>query len=117
MTLGRVKVSDKKMTSGSTVWTSRINHSQNGNALVCGLSTRKIRTPLRDPEQHDVAQGFPKSLIVRRVKVGIDDVFVLFRWVFGILDRAVGSAPEPFRMLREPGMVGRALDGKVECDF
>src|SRR5262249_4865297 len=38
-------------------------------------------------------------------------------WVFRILDRAVGSAPEPFWMLREPGMVGRALDGKVERDF
>src|SRR5215831_16565808 len=73
--------------------------------------------PLPDPEQHDVPQGLPKSLIVRRVKVGIDDVFVLFWWVFRILDRAVGSAPEPFRMLREPGMVGRALDGKVERDF
>src|SRR6516165_2118054 len=73
--------------------------------------------PLRDPEQHGVAQGLPKSLIVRRVKVGIDDVFVLFRRVFRILDRAVGSASEPFRMLREPGMVGRALDSKVGRDF
>src|SRR6516225_5506957 len=73
--------------------------------------------PLCDPEQHDVPQGLPKSLIVRRVKVGIDDVFVLFWWIFRILDRAIGPASEPFRMLREPGMIGRALDGKVECDF
>src|SRR5262249_8505885 len=45
MTLGRVKASDRKMTSGWTDWTSRISHSQNGNGLVWGLSTRKMRTP------------------------------------------------------------------------
>src|SRR5262252_6210180 len=49
--------------------------------------------------------------------VRIDDVLILFWRVFRILDRAVGSAPEPFRMLRGPGVVGRALDGKVERDF
>src|SRR6266566_4525967 len=73
--------------------------------------------PLRDPEQHDVAQRLPKPFVVGSVQVRIDDVLILFWRVFGILDRAVGSAPEPFRMLREPGMVGRALDGKVERDF
>src|SRR6516225_4791454 len=72
---------------------------------------------LRDPEQHDVAQRLPKPFVVGSVQVRIDDVLILFWRVFGILDRAVGSAPEPFRMLREPGMVGRALDGKVERDF
>ena len=41
-------------------WTSRIIHSQNGSGLVCGLSTRKIFTPLLDPEQHDVAQRQPE---------------------------------------------------------
>src|SRR5215831_9503766 len=73
--------------------------------------------PLRDPEQDDVAQRLPKPFVVGSVQVRIDDVLILFWRVFGILDRAVGSAPEPFRMLREPGMVGRALDGKVEREF
>src|SRR5260370_40542795 len=60
---------------------------------------------------------FPRPFVVGPVKVGIDDIFVLFWRVFRILDRTIGFAPEPLRMLREPGMVGRALDGKVERDF
>src|SRR5688572_8089718 len=45
MTLGRVKASDRKMRSGSCRLSSVITHSQNGNDLVWGLSTRKIFTP------------------------------------------------------------------------
>src|SRR5258708_33560156 len=45
MTLGRVNASDRKMTSGELRLTSPMSHSQNGNGFVCGLSTRKIRTP------------------------------------------------------------------------
>ena len=43
--LGRVNASDRKIASGQRALTSRISHSQNGTGLVCGLSTRKIRTP------------------------------------------------------------------------
>src|SRR5215475_1901366 len=81
------------------------------------IDDAKYAHPLRDPEQHDVAQSLPKPFVVGSVQVRIDDVLILFWRVFRILDRAVGSAPEPFRMLREPGVVGRALDGKVERDF
>ena len=42
---GRVNASDRKTTSGSVRRTSPSSHSQNGTGLVCGLSTRKIRTP------------------------------------------------------------------------
>src|SRR2546430_2323628 len=42
---GRVKASDRKIASGQRAFTSRISHSQNGSGLVCGLSTRKLRTP------------------------------------------------------------------------
>src|SRR3954447_2898894 len=42
---GRVKASDRKSASGYSRFISVIAHSQNGNALVCGLSTRKMRTP------------------------------------------------------------------------
>jgi ribosomal protein L37E len=45
MTFGRVNASARKMTSACARCTSSIAHSQNANALVCGLSTRKIRTP------------------------------------------------------------------------
>src|SRR3954453_19857183 len=45
ITLRRVKASARKTTSRSTLWTSLISHSQNGNGLVCGLSTRKHLMP------------------------------------------------------------------------
>ncbi len=45
ITFGRVNASARKSTSGCSRLTSAIIHSQNGNGLVCGLSTRKMRTP------------------------------------------------------------------------
>src|SRR5579864_7679693 len=45
ITLGRVKASARKMTSGCSRLTSPISHSQNENGFVCGLSTRNTRTP------------------------------------------------------------------------
>ena len=42
---GRVNASARKITSGSVRATSASSRSQNGSGLVCGLSTRKIRTP------------------------------------------------------------------------
>src|SRR5262244_2499696 len=103
------------------IWVDGLNFSDQPlperKRLGMRIVDAKDTHPLRDPEQHDVAQSFPKSLIVGPVEIGIDDVFVLFWRIFRILDRAIGPASEPFRMLREPGMIGRALDGKVERDF
>src|SRR5262245_47306484 len=45
ISFGRVNASDRKITPGSRRLTSSIIHAQNPNDLVCGLSTRKIRTP------------------------------------------------------------------------
>ena len=42
---GLVNASARKSTSGSVRRTSLSSHSQNATGLVCGLSTRKIRTP------------------------------------------------------------------------
>ena len=42
---GLVNASARKITSGSVRCTSASSFSQNGSDLVCGLSTRKIRTP------------------------------------------------------------------------
>ncbi len=42
---GRVNASARKTTSGCRARTSAISHSQNGSGFVCGLSTRKTRTP------------------------------------------------------------------------
>ena len=45
MTSGRVKASARKITSGSRRCTRSISHSQNGNGLVWGLSTRNTVMP------------------------------------------------------------------------
>src|SRR5262245_25100864 len=45
MILGRVKASERKIASGRARFTSARHHSQTPNGLVCGLSTRKMRTP------------------------------------------------------------------------
>src|SRR3546814_4284836 len=42
---------------------------------------------------------------------------VLLRRILGELDGAVGAPVEPLRVLLDPGMVGRALDGEVEGDL
>ena len=42
---GRVNASARKITSGCDAWISPITHSQNRIDFVCGLSTRKTRTP------------------------------------------------------------------------
>ena len=42
---GRVNASARKITSGSVLSTSASRRSQNASGLVCGLSTRNIRTP------------------------------------------------------------------------
>ena len=46
MIFGRVNASARKMRSGHSRLRSRMHHSQNGSGFVCGLSTRKMRTPL-----------------------------------------------------------------------
>lgn len=43
--LGRVNASDRNTVSGCRARTSAIIHAQNGSGFVCGLSTRKMRTP------------------------------------------------------------------------
>jgi hypothetical protein len=45
MILGRVKASDRRITSGYSSWIDEISQSQNWIGLVCGLSTRNTATP------------------------------------------------------------------------
>ena len=45
MMRGRVNASERKISSGCFCFSSRMHHSQNANALVCGLSTRNTVTP------------------------------------------------------------------------
>ena len=72
---------------------------------------------LVDPEQHDVAQRIPQRAGIRGGKIGVDDVLIFLGRIFGIAHRSVRPALEPLRMRFQPGMIGRALHGKVERDF
>ena len=72
---------------------------------------------LVQPEQHDVAQGVPDRRQRAAVEMDVDDVLVFLRRVLGVFDGSVRPPVEPFRMLPDPRMVGRALDGEVDGDL
>src|SRR5689334_11574997 len=55
---GRVNASDKKIASGRTRFTSARHHSQNAKGLVCGLSTRKMRTPCSTQNKNTLVNSF-----------------------------------------------------------
>ena len=97
----------------SRAWMSAISHSQKRNGLVCGLSTRKIRTPCSTQNNttfrsssHSAAPGV--GLEMERV-----DVLIALRWVLCVLQRAIGTLPEPLRVIRGIRMVGRHLIGEI----
>ena len=69
------------------------------------------------PEQNDVAERVPHRRQAAAVELDVDDVLVFLRRVLGVFDGAVGSPVEPFRVLLDPGMVGRAVDGEVDGDI
>ena len=97
---------------------SAIIQCQNGSGLVCGLSTRKMRTPWSTQNWIDVAQRDPQCRHRRFcVEIGIDDVLVFLGRVFSIPDRSVGAPAEPVGMLAQPWMVRRALNGEIERDL
>ncbi len=116
ITAARVNASARKTTSRSRAWTSSISHSQNANGLVCGLSTRKTRTPRSTQYSTTSQQRVPQPAPVLAVEVDVVDVLVALGRVLGVLERAVRAVVEPLRVLAQPGMVGRALDREVERD-
>src|SRR5450432_2981128 len=61
MTFGRVKASARKMTSGCSRCIRAMTHSQNAKGLVCGLSTRKMRTPWPTQKENTSASAFHRS--------------------------------------------------------
>jgi hypothetical protein len=76
---------------GMLAFISAMHHSQKANGLVCGLSTRKMRTPCSI--QNSKTSGSSSHRAPRPV-VGLEvervDVLVLLGRVLGVLDRAVG---------------------------
>ena len=117
MMFGRVNASARKIVSGYWRRTSAIIHSQKWNDLVCGLSTRKMRTPRAHQNSIDALQLLPEAAPRGALEVDRVDVLVFLRRVLRVLDRAVRPMPEPFRMLAHPGMIRRALIREVERDL
>jgi hypothetical protein len=76
-----------------------------------------MRTPCADPVLEHADQRLPQRAPVRGLEVEGVDVLVLLGRVLGVLDAAVGTPAEPFRVLADPGVVGRALEGDVERDL
>nr|GFA32829.1 hypothetical protein [Tanacetum cinerariifolium] len=73
---------------------------------------------LLHPAEDHVTQFGPQARdSIRRIEVDVDDVLVFLRRVFRVADGAVGAPREPARMLFEPQVVLRALNGEIECDF
>src|SRR5690606_31594082 len=65
----------------------------------------------------DAFQLVPERLPVIGFKIERVDILILFGWVFGVLDTAVGSLAEPLGVFLDVGMVGRTLKGDVQGDF
>ena len=72
-----------------------MHHSQNGNALVCGLSTRKMRTPrsIQNSKTSRSASQSPRQSV--DLEVERIDVLVLLRRILRVLDGAVRAMVEP----------------------
>src|SRR5206468_7609111 len=82
----------------------RVVHPEHAHSLV-------------DPEFDDAFQLFPQWLPVFALHVERIDVFISFRRVLRVLDRAVGAPSKPFGMLADIRMVGRALVCDIQSDF
>ena len=85
--------------------------------LRVGVVDPEDADAVADPEVQDLLAGLPQGPAVGgvgRPHVERVDVLVLLRGVLGVLDRAVGPVVEPLRVLLDPGVVRRALEGVVE---
>ncbi len=88
-----------------------------GHRLRVWIVDAEDRDAFLDPEAHHIAQRKPQRRQRIAIEVDVDDVLIFLRRIFGKLDRAVRAPVEPLRMLLDPRMIRRALDGKVESDL
>jgi hypothetical protein len=94
-----------------------MHHSQKPNGLVCGLSTRNVRTPCSIQNSKTLGELVPERAPVVRLEVERVDVLVLLRRVLRVLDGAVRPRAEPLRVLLDVRVVGRDLERDVERDL
>ena len=69
------------------------------------------------PEEDNALHFLPQLLPGAAAEIERVNVLVFFRRIFGVFDRAVGALVKPLRVFRDIGMVGRAVDRKVERDL
>ena len=94
--------------------TSPITHSQNANGFVCGLSTRKIRTPCSIQNKKTLFSSSHSDCQSSRFEIERIDVLIFLGRIFRILDRAIGPLAKPFGMLAHIRMIGRALKRDIQ---
>ena len=82
--------------------------------LGVGVVDPEDPDPLGDPVVEHALQRRPEPLGVLGLEVERIDVLVLLGWVLRVLHAAVGAMAEPFRVLADPGVIGRALEGDVQ---
>ena len=73
--------------------------------------------PALGPKQNDALHLRPEVAPVFAVKIQWINIFVLFRRVLRVFDRAVGAFVEPIGMLFDVRMIGRTIDREIEGDF
>ncbi|MEY5014338.1 MAG: hypothetical protein RIS92_696 [Verrucomicrobiota bacterium] len=82
-----------------------------------GIVDAEDADALGAPEADDVRELFPEISPVGVMEVEGVDVLIFFGGILGVFDGAVGTFEEPVGVFVNVGMVGGAVDGKVECDF
>ena len=70
---------------------------------------------LIDPKLKHALQFEPQRFPITGLEIEGVDVLILFGRVLGILNRAVGTSFELTGMFDDIGMIGRALEGDIEC--
>ena len=95
-----------------------ISQCQKGSGLVCGLSTRKVRTPCSIQKQHDAQDLVPQRSPGRRSRSSSGKMSWYFLGGFSAyLMVPSGRWLEPLRVLPHLRVVRRALEGEVERDL
>lgn len=82
--------------------------------LGVGIVDAEDADSLLDPKIGDALQFLPKLGPVRPLEIQGVNVLVFLGRILRVLDAAIGTMLEPFRMLPDVGMVGRALIGEVQ---
>ena len=106
-----------RVTSGYLLLYPAMNHSQNANGLVWGLSTRKMRTPCFIQKRTTSCSSTHSACHSAVFEIERENILIKFRRILGILYRAVRTGPKPFAMLLDVRMIRRALECDIESDF